>query len=71
MICCPEDIHMNERDLLNEIQELRRTIEAAFVVLTVQRIQAEHPHRSVSDCQAEATDLIESAKARLRPVATA
>jgi hypothetical protein len=71
MVCCPEEIHMNERDLINEIQELRRAIEAGFIVLTMQRIQVEHPHRSVGDCQIEATQLVESAMDRIRPAAMA
>jgi hypothetical protein len=60
---------MDDPDLLNEIRELRQTIQAAVIVLISQKVRTEHPHRGLAECEANAVEILQDAIALSRAVA--
>jgi hypothetical protein len=57
---------MDDRDLLSEIKELRRSIEAGVIVLTAQMMHTQHPNKGLFDCQANAIHLMQDTLDRFR-----
>lgn len=68
MVGC-EGNQMDDRDLQFELRELRQTIQAAVIVLISQKIQIEHPHRKLGDCQVNAMEIMQDALALTRAMA--
>ncbi len=57
---------MEDQNIFIEMKELRHTIQAAVIVLVSQKIQLEHPHRPITECQSNAMEILQSALALTR-----